>query len=958
MKVPYSWLKDLVPGLPDDVHKVANAIEMQGVELDGIHLGTELDPKIIVGEVKKVHPHPNADRLQLAEVNIKSGVVTVVCGAPNIEVGQKVAVCLDGATLPDGHRIGATNIRGVVSHGMVASPKELGWSADHSGILVLPEDSKVGESVSSVLGYADPVIETKGYANRPDSYSVTGIARETSVALNKKLVHPKIIKKTEQKSSSKLKVEIEESSDCGRYVAQIANVRVSESPKWLRNRLTLAGVRPINNVVDITNYVMLETGQPLHAFDYAKLAGAKIHIRRAGSGEKIETLDGKTRRLDHTMLVIADSDKPIAIAGVMGGAHSEVSDKTSTIVLESANFNKTLVRRTAQKLGVRTEASNRFEKGLPVQWADSAIDRAAYLLKEYAQATLYPKQDNLLVWPWTQHIGLRYSRIERLIGKNVPKKDVLNILRHLGFDVEEGNLVQIAKQFLGRPYVWGASFKKNGDDAFDCSYLVDRLYSRIGIWAGFTTIAQYDTGRPVDMSELRPGDVLFYEGIDKKTKREFSLEEVQSENSSKQPVSMAGSYFKKDESGNYVKVKSKYQGLVGHNGIYIGNNQVIHASKYEFSDGDWKQLPKDQQSVKTSPLSSFTENPGFLGARRFVEDLDDYIAVTAPDFRPDVRSEVDLIEEVARVYGFDKIPATLPPLKLARVDHSPERQLVRKLKNLFRAAGLFEVNTYSFISADSIKKYKDDPKDYLKLSNPMSSEQEFVRSQLTPSMLEVIRKNQNYDETFGVFEFANVFKPKGKGKLPDEKLHLAVAVYGPEAFLRLKGVVELMSRELVTETKFKRVKKQRFHPGRTVALASGGKELVLGEVHPEILANFEIAQRVAVLEVDLSSLLALSGSKQSRELPKFPAVKRDISFWTTADFDSATIIEPVLEQSDLIESAKIIDRYEQKETGQVSLALRVTLRAKDRTLSDEEANKVADKIAGLLSKSFGATIRT
>ena len=441
MRVSLKWLADYVEvTLPPK--ELAHRLTMAGLEVEGIEqVGGDWDERLItVGEVVAVDPHPNADRLCLASVELGEGErMTVVCGAPNVAAGQKVAFARAGATLIDGRSgkpaaLKPATIRGVESAGMVCSEKELGLSDEHEGILVLPDDAPLGTPLARYLG--DVILDLDLTPNRPDWLSMVGVAREVAALTGGIVREPgHTYEEVDEPASAKASVEIADPDLCSRYVASIIeNVRVGESPRWLQERLIAAGMRPITNVVDITNYVMLELGQPLHAFDFAKLRGGKIIVRRARKGEKLVTLDGVERPLTAEMLAIADAEMPVALAGVMGGGETEVTAGTTTILLESATFHPTNIRRTATKMKSRTEASTRFEKGLSPELAMVAAQRATKLFVELAGGRALHGFIDVYPEPAPEvHIELTRKRLVQVLGVDLPTSQVRSTLTSLGF---------------------------------------------------------------------------------------------------------------------------------------------------------------------------------------------------------------------------------------------------------------------------------------------------------------------------------------------------------------------------------------------------------------------------------------------------------------------------------------------------------------------------------------------
>lgn len=444
MNISLSWLKDFV-NIPKSLspEELGLKLTMHTVEIEGVMKEADKYKNIIVGKILEIKKHPNADKLQLAKVDIGSKELRIVCGAPNIKVGQLVPVALVGSILPNGLEIKEVEVRGEKSEGMMCAEDELGLGEDHAGIMIL-EKAKVGQKFSDYLKLEDVIFEldNKSITHRPDLWCHYGVAREIGAFLEAKMTKEfERIQELDLKSNSqaeKIKVDVADFDLCPRYMAvRMDNIEIKESPKWIQDRLIAVGSRPINNIVDITNYVMLELGQPMHAFD-AELVD-EIIVRRARKSEVIETLDGEKRELNDSMLVIADSKKPIAIAGVMGGGNSEISEKTTSIIIESANFEATSIRKTSQKLGLRTDASMRFEKSLDPNLCFTALARFVELVKKdvkkskLSSAVADEKKFELNQGP----INLNLDWVNRRIGENIEKSKVVQILSSLGFEISE-----------------------------------------------------------------------------------------------------------------------------------------------------------------------------------------------------------------------------------------------------------------------------------------------------------------------------------------------------------------------------------------------------------------------------------------------------------------------------------------------------------------------------------------
>ena len=446
MRVPYEWLCEL-SGVDAPVDEVARRLTDAGFEVAEIHRAGEHWDRVVVGEVVRIDPHPNADRLNLPTVTTGADEIQVVCGAWNFAAGDKIAFAHEGARLWDAYsdeprlkELKPTKIRGVVSRGMLCSNRELGLSDDHEGILILEPDAPVGRPLTDVLG--DEVIEFELKANRPDALSVLGIAREAAALFGTEVRSPiPDARAGDGEPWPSVHLEIDDPALCARYSAAfVRDIQVGESPSWLRKRLELAGMRPINTIVDVTNYVMLETGQPLHAFDWDTIRGGMIGVRTARPGERLVTLDGQDRELTGETLCIVDGEGPVALAGVMGGLATEVTDATSTVLLESATFNPVSVRRTAHRLALRSEASRRFEKDLPPELTEPALRRCVQLIEtigagrgEFLSADAYPAPSR------PEPVSLDFDRIERLMGLAYERAEVRRALEALAFTVTESN---------------------------------------------------------------------------------------------------------------------------------------------------------------------------------------------------------------------------------------------------------------------------------------------------------------------------------------------------------------------------------------------------------------------------------------------------------------------------------------------------------------------------------------
>lgn len=452
MKVPINWLKDYVDIEGIDTKTLVNALTLSGSKVEGVEeLGHGI-LNVVVGKILSLEKHPDADKLQVAKVDVGTGIIQVVTGADNVKVGDMIPVAKDGAKLPGGKEIRKGVLRGVESEGMMCSIQELGVSkydypeAPEHGIFILDSSLKIGTDIKDAMGLNDSVIEFEITSNRPDCLSVIGIARETAVTLERKfkgqeILDKKTIAEANETTDGEISVRIDDKDLCSRYIGRVVNnVKIGPSPDWMKNKLRAAGIRPINNIVDITNFVMLELGQPMHAFDLRQVGGKQIIVRRAQKGEILTTLDGQERNLTSDMLVIADKNRAVAVAGVMGGANSEIADDTTDILFEAATFNGGSVRLTAKALGFRTESSARFEKGLDAEKALTAMNRAVELIEmigagkaKNKYVDCYPVKDV----PCT--LKFRPEKINAFLGTNLETGYMINKLKLLGFTVDEKN---------------------------------------------------------------------------------------------------------------------------------------------------------------------------------------------------------------------------------------------------------------------------------------------------------------------------------------------------------------------------------------------------------------------------------------------------------------------------------------------------------------------------------------
>ena len=455
MKITYRWLNEFIDISDLSAQEVADILTDAGIEVDSVRYAGENLEKVVTGKIIEISKHPNADRLKICQVDVGETVLQIVTGADNVFEGAVVPVALHGAKLPIGVRIKKSKLRGAVSNGMLCSEEELGLTESASGIMILPDDTPIGRDIKEVLNLDDWIIEYEITTNRPDALSVLGIARELRAVLGRQITLPETsYKEGDFEAQEEVSLKVLDGAACPRYEGFVVKgIENRESPLWLKVRLYLVGLRPINAVVDVTNYVMYELGQPLHAFDLGKLAGREVVVRRARKGEKIRTLDGVERELSEEDLVIADSERPVAIAGIIGGEESGTDFSTEELFLESAHFEPMTVRRTSKRLGISTDASYRFERGADIESCEFAGKRALHLIQKLTGGEVAKGKVSFYPKPYTPKvIVFNPERATKLLGVNIPSRKAYDILTGLGFTVKKEREYVVVKVPSWRKY--------------------------------------------------------------------------------------------------------------------------------------------------------------------------------------------------------------------------------------------------------------------------------------------------------------------------------------------------------------------------------------------------------------------------------------------------------------------------------------------------------------------------
>ncbi|WP_167958707.1 phenylalanine--tRNA ligase subunit beta [Anaerosporobacter faecicola] len=805
MNTPLSWIKAYVPELDVTAEEYTDAMTLSGSKVEGYEkLDADLD-KIVVGKILKIEKHPDADKLIVCQVQIaEDGTsVQIVTGAPNVKEGDVVPVVLDGGRVAGGHdgekvaggvKIKKGKLRGIESCGMMCSIEELGSTkemypdAPENGIYIFsdnPEydDLTIGSSAIEALGLKDVVFEYEITSNRVDCFGVLGIAREAAATFGKAFIPPVVeVKENNEKTADYIQVEIEAKDLCPRYVARVVkNIKIGPSPKWMQRRLAACGIRPINNLVDITNYVMEEFAQPMHAYDLDQVEGHKIVVRRAKDGEVFETLDGQERKLDSSILMICDAEKPIGLAGIMGGENSKITDDVKTVLFEAACFDGTNIRLSSKKVGLRTDASGKFEKGLDPNNAMDAINRACQLINDLG--------------------------VGEVVGGCVDVYDEVRQPNRVAFEPERIN------QLLGT-------------------------------------------------------------NVDAET--------------------MIG-YFKK-------------------------------------IDLDYDEATKE---------------------------------VVVPTWRQDLHCMADLAEEVARFYGYDNIPTTLPKGEATTGKLSFKMRIENEARDIAEHFGFSEAMTYSFESPKVFDKLLIPADDTLRktvvISNPLGEDYSIMRTVTLNGMLTSLATNYNRrNKDVRLYEIGNIYLPNALPltELPDERTQLTLGMYGAGDFFDLKGVVE----EYLEKIGLKKMKtydpksgKTFLHPGRQANIIYDGTVIgYLGEIHPDVLDNYNIGEKAYVAVLDMPEVVARASFAVKYEgIAKYPAVTRDISMVMEKSI-LAGDVEAIIRKNGgkILESVTLFDIYEgaQIQAGYKSMAYSISFRAKDRTLEDKDVNEVMTKILDGLKK--------
>ena len=817
MRVSYDWLKTMID-VPESPKELSDEYIRTGTEVEAIDVVGESFDHVVTAQVLEKTPHPDSDHMYVCKVSVGDKNVDaegnpeplqIVCGAQNFEAGDHIVTAMIGAELPGGIKIKKSKLRGVASFGMNCSARELGIGGDHAGIMILPEDAPVGMPFGEYYGSSDTVLDCEITPNRPDCLSMIGMARETGAIFDRDyhVELPAIKSETGRATADEISVEIADEGLCDRYVARIVrNVKVGPSPDWMVKRLNSLGIRPHNNIVDITNYVMMLTGQPLHAFDLSTFAEhdgrRSVVVRAAKRDETFQTLDGEKRVLDAGMGLITDGERPVALAGVMGGMDSEITDASVDVLVESACFNAGRTSHTSRDLSLISDASIRFERQVDETGCVDVANVTCALIEELAGGEVAPGYVDVYPAPKTiDSITLRYQRVLDICGAPIERDFVVRSLTRLGCTVEE-------------------------------------------------------TG-------------------------------------------------------------------------------------------------------------------------------EDYL-VTPPSFRPDLPREIDLIEEVLRLWGMGRVEATIPAAKNHIGGLTHEQQLTRKVGQILRACGLNETTTFGFAAPGDLEKIHmsaDGRGVPVVLMNPLVAEQTEMRRSLLPGLLQSVAYNEAHGTTnVHLYEIGTLFHGRENASLPRETQSVAGVLTGSWTdqtwnntvdklrFFAGKGIVEELLEQLrVPKVRFRVAEGEGYdflQPGRAAEVLSGGTVLGwVGEIHPEAREAMDIDQIVVAFELDLDKLIKGAHNQENyHEFSPFPAVQHDLAIVVPDEVTCEDLLQRITSAGGkLLESVRLFDVYRDPirvGVGKKSMAFSLTYRSDDHTLTSDEVERAHGKIVTKLCKATGGEVRS
>ncbi|MBB6716288.1 phenylalanine--tRNA ligase subunit beta [Clostridium gasigenes] len=793
MKVPFNWLKDYVE-VNIDAKELGDKLTLSGSAVEEVIIQGDIIKNIVTGKIVEITKHPDAEKLNVCQVNIGAEeLIQIVTAATNMKEQDVVPVALHKSILADGTEIKRGKLRGVVSNGMFCSEEELGIAGEEEihGLMILDTNAPIGVCMKEYLNLNKAILDFEITSNRPDCLSIVGMARETAATIRTTYKMPNFTYEAKNSANINAELKVEVRDDlCRRYMARgVKNVKIEPSPSWMQERLLEAGVRPINNMVDITNFVMLELGEPMHAFDTREIQTGTIVVERAKDSEKFTTLDEIERTLDSNVLCIKDSETIIGLAGIMGGLNSQIKEDTTSVVFECANFEGTNIRVNSKKLNLRSESSSRFEKDIDPNLAALAIDRACALVCE------------------------------------------------------------------------------------------------------------------LNCGEIMEGTIDVY---------------------------------------NHKKEESKLTVSSTWINTFLGT-----------------KISKEEMKKYLDSLDLKTEING------------DLLEVIAPTFRIDISIKEDIAEEVARIYGYDNIPATIFKVSTEREPKYRNELLSENVIASMIASGVSQSISYSFISPKVFDKVKlsvdSELRNAVKIKNPLGEDYSIMRTTTLHSIMECLGRNYSRsNDIVRLFEVGKVYIPnEDQNKLPTEKNILTIGIYGDCDYLDLKGIVENVIAGLgITKSSYLRESENTsYHPGKTARVTVGKAQNsgVLGEIHPDVSDNYGVDVPCFVAEIDLDVLFDNAKlEKKYKALPKFPAVTRDIAM-LVEDAVLVQDIEDTIKRAggNLVEKIKLFDIYKgaQIPEGKKSIAYAIAYRDEKKTLVEKDVTKVHDKILRSLEHKLGAELR-
>ncbi|MBD3280953.1 phenylalanine--tRNA ligase subunit beta [Candidatus Dojkabacteria bacterium] len=820
--ISLNWLQQYLPTIDQvDASMIAEELSNSIAEVEQIIRKGEGVNNIVVGEITAAEPHPKNDKWQVCQVKVGDNTTkqTVHGGEVKVKVGNKVPVCLPGGSVlswkdkfgeQNAIEITEREVEGVNSQGVLCSIKELGLADEHKQVMLLDPNEQIGKQLDEYIKDNILEIENKSLTHRPDAFSHLGIARELSAILNLKVEETYDLQENITQSAEELPFKVDykvKEEHCPRFTAlTIRYTSVKPSPFWMQSRLANTGMRPINNIIDTTNYMAADIGQPAHAFDYDKLEGAKIIVRMAKEGEEMKAIDGKTYKMKNSHIMLADKKGAIGIPGIMGGERTEITNETKNVTLVVENWDMFKIRRTSRDLGLRSEASMRFEKGLDPTRLDDYLKIGVNTILDVAGGEIASKMIDIYPQPEEPvEIAFNLNNVAKILGIDISKEEIIDTLENL-------------------------QIKVIGDEKIEENAL----------------------------------------------------------------------------------------------------NQVDQSNK---------------------------------------------IKLIIPSFRRDLKIEEDIVEEIARIHGFQNFPKTLPTRDLTPSNNNPKRLFVRNLKRLLSGYGSNEIYTYTMIGDEIINNSNLEEKEFVKVANPLSPELEYLRHSISPSLIEKVLLNaKNHFDDFSLFEISRIIDKtsKNEDKLPDQPFRLGAVHYAQEgdtekSYAVIKGIVDQLAQDLRLDLEITSMDGKKlfnlepiFHPVQSAIISLDGEQIgLIGNIHPVVKNNWGLDGSLSILELEIESLLDREQKIKYEDPVDFPAVYRDLSFYVSSDLQVQSLLELVEGlKLEVLENVEISDIYEApKKKEEKSVTLSLVLRSGEGTLDQKEADAAINKITKTLESKAKANLR-